>query len=179
MMNSKRKLSHSWLVPLEPQTDDSSTTTTTTVSDEQAPTFIPSPENCGYREGYYHGCGSLGTGYYSEETREAYILLLEDLRAWRARCQQRCIELSKCCHTGGWCLLLRSSTKRRKLEQDLEEAIDYLSYTEDMTSFFECRLNTDGPRSPIPHQNLTAAGCKRRFSFREGCIAALALRLAY
>ena len=66
------KTSNKWLCPTQLET----------LATSRKP-FIPAEHGNGYRENYYYGIGSAGPGYYSRETKDAYMICAIDFNKSR------------------------------------------------------------------------------------------------
>lgn len=103
-------------------------------------TFLPADPKGGngFKEGYVFGSGSLGYGYYTIYSKEAYLLVRRRLIKQRVKAQQELTDFdcSQCL-----CLCRPSKVQldvRLRLEDKLQKTIAQIAYV-------DARIEADGP----------------------------------
>jgi hypothetical protein len=147
-----------WLIPqshpFDPRLDD-----------EGRRVFIPANARSRVRNvnsneaktGYIFGCGSAGAGYYSMETRDAYILLDERLSKQAAYAQQQ-VQIYEC----GACICWGSAPSMKQ-EEERGVLIAKVKEINDMRQYVKLRCESKGPDAEITFNN-------RRYRSSDGAV---------
>ena len=137
-------------------------------SKDNASLFRPGTEKDRVPQGFVFGKGSLGPGFYSQETRDAYEILLVKMKEKAAYRQQEVNYYSN----DGACCFPGSGKNNKSTEKSTAEL--QLEYATNLVAVVRARLDTTGPFAPLSDDNIRKHGgdpssVGNSYSFQDLC----------